>query len=1079
MGIVDLKENKQEGRYAVEVVRDLERAKQFKTKMTDAIDKLKVDIEEKTKDIAPAEEKVISAANEYNAEILVLQDRAVILEQLKDDLEVKQNTVIGIQAQLSIKQQEKQSIEDALTNPGLTPEQIADLQAQLAIVNDQIDDLTDQLNALNADIADTVARIEELEDPKKQLKKVNELTEKFLEIAAERDKIKYEILFLELSKTAKEKRLNEYDTVLNDVDARDVWCVDYETTLEPVQDAENHLVSIEINDDPTLILLAPRTYAPTPDDVEAIIAVAEEKQVEYEDLDEKFNANESALEVAKNKVDEKRQEIFDERAFITTIPIETSKPERERLILESNARLKNLETELLRLAGAAIALADKSRSYEAKKSLVAQVIARLNNESTKMVAALNSPSGILVPVIDEFTKQIQPTHSSGPSAVFYNKSLLPGYQKWLPTFRMGTIKTIQGDICDVELDDATSSQQSLNINQQASLTNVPIKYGNCNGAVFVVGDNVVVEFKGRDQTKPAVIGFQDHPRPCGGIVCIPSSDSAPGGWGYPLRNQAGDLINPPLGTVGGTRPQYVLLFSAPPNSLPRVSRNIEPALGGNCHSNGSQLVSWHGPFGFNIAPEIKFFFGVDSTDLPGYETQLIDFGIVGSFNVTVAVYSRFSTAIYQNKKLRKTAPGDVLGAGFYGNTLICVVSVNSLQDAIYALNNSDEWYLVGNINFPNGLYGTILPRYHSYWFSADGDKITSLVTSLHVVANKFHEYANIPEVTLNKDEMGVVHLVSVVTNSYYNYFEISDTKVYEIIGDNELPYPINTSETASAQIIVSGNDESILGVGFYKNELKKIIAKVSYSVSGAGSKTVNQTSETLIKTHGTSTGVESIISSYYINNILLIEGSLQVTSNIDVGVDYIDFTSYLNSITSNTNNTFVYLLYYNISTDFYLYIKETTEVNESQANNSSTDLWNENATITRLKDIYSSNNLLPINIASESNTISRTFNADPLLSVPSILNENSVTVSQSKLKDYFGKPDDPFTGAVDQYGNGVFQYRSLAFSFQLEDVDKTILPKTYSVNSLTDAVGANQRLANMESIFQDDIVVTEGIIFRV
>ena len=514
MGVVNLKENKQEGRYAVEIVRDLERAKEFKSKMSDAVEKLKADIEEKSKELAPAEQKVISAANEYNAEILVLQDRAVIVEQLKVDLDAKQNLVTGLQAQLSIKQQEKQGIEDALTNPGLTPEQIADLQAQLAIVNDQIADLTDQLNALNADIADTVARIEELEDPKKQLKKVNDLTEKFLSIATERDKIKYEILFLELSKSAKEKRINEYDAILNQVDARDIWCVDYEVTLTPNSSGDNHFVSIEINDDPTHILIAPMTYEPIAEDVTAKELAINNKITEYNDLNtilEKLTDDYDAkLAEANTKLDQ----LFAERNFITTIDFQLSEAEIKRLLLESKTRENKLEDEYLDLSAEAVRLRSSVLFNQSKQQYLFALIEQMKSEKSAIAAAIASPTGIYLPIVTTKTRRFQPTHSSGPSAVFYNKALLPGYQKWRPTFRTGVVKFIDGDYCTVALDDAISSQKKLNINKDNTLFNVPIKYGSCNGEVFQVGDNIVVEFKDQAQEKPVVIGFQTNPRPC-------------------------------------------------------------------------------------------------------------------------------------------------------------------------------------------------------------------------------------------------------------------------------------------------------------------------------------------------------------------------------------------------------------------------------------------------------------------------------------------------------------------------------------------------------------------------------------
>jgi len=36
----------------------------------------------------------------------------------------------------------------------------------------------------------------------------------------------------------------------------------------------------------------------------------------------------------------------------------------------------------------------------------------------------------------------------------------------------------------------------------------------CNGAAFEVGDEIVIEFQGREWSSPRVIGFRENPKPC-------------------------------------------------------------------------------------------------------------------------------------------------------------------------------------------------------------------------------------------------------------------------------------------------------------------------------------------------------------------------------------------------------------------------------------------------------------------------------------------------------------------------------------------------------------------------------------
>ncbi|MGM0703893.1 MAG: hypothetical protein ACQEUG_16045 [Pseudomonadota bacterium] len=114
------------------------------------------------------------------------------------------------------------------------------------------------------------------------------------------------------------------------------------------------------------------------------------------------------------------------------------------------------------------------------------------------------------PVVDG---AIQPALAGTPAGVFYNLAMLPGWQKWRPTFRIATISNIDNDLCDIALDPATSSQQGLNVNAQGSYTGVPIMYMDCNGDAFEDGDRVLVAFSG-STGQPMVVGFEQEPKAC-------------------------------------------------------------------------------------------------------------------------------------------------------------------------------------------------------------------------------------------------------------------------------------------------------------------------------------------------------------------------------------------------------------------------------------------------------------------------------------------------------------------------------------------------------------------------------------
>jgi len=111
---------------------------------------------------------------------------------------------------------------------------------------------------------------------------------------------------------------------------------------------------------------------------------------------------------------------------------------------------------------------------------------------------------------------MQPTLASTPAATFYNLAMLPGWQRWRPTFRTATITRLDGDTCSITLNAATSSQQGLDVNAQANYSNVPILYMDCNGGAFEAGDSVLVAFGGNVKG-PTVVGFEQEPKVC----CVP------------------------------------------------------------------------------------------------------------------------------------------------------------------------------------------------------------------------------------------------------------------------------------------------------------------------------------------------------------------------------------------------------------------------------------------------------------------------------------------------------------------------------------------------------------------------------
>lgn len=107
--------------------------------------------------------------------------------------------------------------------------------------------------------------------------------------------------------------------------------------------------------------------------------------------------------------------------------------------------------------------------------------------------------------------------------VFFNAAILPGWQKFKPTYRRGTItaKNDIADTADVTLEATDkSSAQNLAINQTPTLAAVPVKYMSCNAGAFEVGDRCVIKFKDQDWAQPQVVGFVDNPKACGAALLV-------------------------------------------------------------------------------------------------------------------------------------------------------------------------------------------------------------------------------------------------------------------------------------------------------------------------------------------------------------------------------------------------------------------------------------------------------------------------------------------------------------------------------------------------------------------------------
>lgn len=265
-----------------------------------------------------------------------------------------------------------------------------------------------------------------------------------------------------------------------------------------------------------------------------------------------------------------------------------------------------------------------------------------------------------------------------PEQAFLNAAILPGWQKFKPTYRWGTITGIDydADTADVSLFDQKSSAQRLSVNQASTLAAVPVEYMTCNALAFEIGDRVVVQFVGQDWASPKVIGFLDNPRPCAGwqIFLVGLSEngvSGPfrymnavfqavannikveeaiaaatsvdvdfrinrGAWIVPEGSTAGPIVGArswqnPLGVYGGIVGGLVITF-VPPGSIPV--------------DNGQSFTSSTGaPAHFRVSHFINSGFAADGFNAPFYPLNSIievRLRLDGLVYVNLAVKSNFA-----------------------------------------------------------------------------------------------------------------------------------------------------------------------------------------------------------------------------------------------------------------------------------------------------------------------------------------------------------------------------------------------------------------------------------------------------
>lgn len=517
MGVVKVLANVGEGEYDIEIVKDVRRAKVALNSLDEKIDKnnelvvkFQIDLDQLTDRINTTTSEFQDHVDDYDNRITQIKNQQqaladvenAILDQNKADLiTLENNTYINTEATLTDDYNFEVSLRENAILAALPQDKPA-LQASLDqyIINfAESSDVRYGNYLKRLDAIETNAqklRSEAEERQRKELEAAinteNNKYDSFVNLTQgnlsklkdERGRIERDIAMAKLKSTDASKLKETLTKIVNDKVLKRIWIVDYDLELA----VNEKYVTVEIERAADKSLIAPRTYEPVDADVELLDDKLQELAEEYDKINTRRNIANG--ELANNKIEQSQLLPF--------------------------AKSPAIQAQLLALSNVAIILASKVSALALLLEGVTNKINRTNEEKTR-IQTLVTASGIDLNPITIETTQHQPVMSSSAEATFFNKAILPAVQRWLPTFRHATLNTIDfnNDTCTLTIPFSKSIENDLPINEGVSeYIDVPIKYGACNAAAFTVGDNVIVKFSKSWKT-PVVIGFKDHPQPCG------------------------------------------------------------------------------------------------------------------------------------------------------------------------------------------------------------------------------------------------------------------------------------------------------------------------------------------------------------------------------------------------------------------------------------------------------------------------------------------------------------------------------------------------------------------------------------
>jgi hypothetical protein len=485
MGQAKIKSGGPNGRYTVEYDTGLELLEQRKKAYEDAIAALQPDLEDVEGELAAKEQALREAKAASDAAI----------EELEEVLEARRN-------------------------PSVTPDDIDDLAHDAAVKQGEINDKQDYLAFVEGEIEGASSAAAS------QTSYLNNLANQKLEIT-------------ETEITPREDRMVEISeriALLEELLAADPP-PDEPTTEEFEQEIED----LMIEQNQIAIALIPH-YADIADidlemenlgasiaSLEAYVTSMEgarattEAEIEYK-IEQLEAMNNQLQEMRDEYMKQTSKEVLDEainkaKDLVTKAVEAGAEVDKWKFLREPILRsIKTAEDEITRLEGLRESVVverevwcvDLTEDAEAD-SLVATV--EIPGEPTAMLLAAGCREA------SSTDGRLLARALMTPAQAFWNAAVLPGWQRWMPTFRKATVTAVkkpQGAV-DVLLDDAVSTAQSLTVmRKEASraLANVPVVYMDCGAEIFEVNDRVVIEFYNRDWDSPVCIGFVENPREC-------------------------------------------------------------------------------------------------------------------------------------------------------------------------------------------------------------------------------------------------------------------------------------------------------------------------------------------------------------------------------------------------------------------------------------------------------------------------------------------------------------------------------------------------------------------------------------